>query len=154
MGKKPTKPVVPCIGKPQLSHAAPRTQAGSIFKKSTPVYDVPTYVETGDGRILKVKGSLGQDSSVPTWNNGNPDYTPAKSTVKTKHVSVTTVPDDKHPNGRLVVTIGACPPKARTLSPKQAPTVTKKQARGTWDPSIGSEPMNPVTHPSLQCPKR
>jgi hypothetical protein len=41
----------------------------------------------------------------------------------------------------------------KEAKPEKARSLTKKQARGTWDPAIGSEPMLPVTAASLPCPK-
>jgi hypothetical protein len=140
-------PGVRVIGKRPSSHGRPSPRdeytgapGGSVgFAGKVRQEGLPRYTESNDPhayRILRTSGDWPRTTRV--------DATFKKPVVKAKPVTVSYDCD-----GKIRVTVGPVPvPEGR--APKTR-SMTKKEARGTWNPAIGSEPMLPVTHPSVPC---
>lgn len=152
MSTKPPRVIGRCPkshGRPTAADDYTGAPGGSVgFARTVSQEGLPRYSERNDPdayRILKAGGN---------WpHTVNVDATFRKPKIADKHVTVTRIPHAAHPHGKLVITVSAKPPTVKEVKPAKARSLTKKQARGTWDPCIGSEPMLPVTESSLPCRK-
>jgi hypothetical protein len=120
------------IGHPPTGHGRP-TKGGTIgFKASVSHVDRPTYVECDDDKAYRISRVNG------VWpHTVQPEFTAPKPVAKEKSVSVTIDVVGLHQH-RVSVTVGPVKPVKAEKAVKVAKVkaITKRQARGTYDPSI------------------
>jgi hypothetical protein len=120
------------IGHPPTGHGRP-TKGGTIgFKASVSHVDRPHYVECDDDKAYRISRVNG------VWpHTVQPEFTSPKPVAKEKSVHVTIDVVGLHQH-RVSVTVGPVKPgrvKAEKAAPKVT-SITKRAARGTYDPSI------------------
>lgn len=169
------------IGRPQRSHGRPTpdttpelgahgSTGGTMFKNDVRQEGIPRYTETAaaDGTVknVRIAGDWPHNTSsedAPVQRPNVPDRDVRVTTVGGKLIVTISEPGEKLPvtttpavkaASSAKLTGPRVPAQDTSVKVKVAPTMTARQARGSYDPSIGSEPMNAVNHVALQCPKK